>query len=228
MPSTDIMNKAQDILEICKRKLENGKTIKEVKKFVVGLHGEAIWQEIYKNISDYNNVQKRIRKKNQRFWMLISSPSAWHDERGDYIVNKRLRKLNNSKIQSWRIDGSKDITEQMREGEMGIIKVSDDKRSKEERIDDKGGVVDKLHAGIYGIFKIVRNEDGDVVYETDDGYWRVNIKVIDNFYNKGKIIPKEEAIGLLGKNVYKRMGSGEIDKSIYERVLEYQPLEGER
>jgi len=221
MSSTDTV-KAQKILEICKHKLDNKVKIEEVKKFVIEKHSEDVWQEIHKDVSEYNNVQKRIREKNKRYWMLISNPSAWYDEKGDFIVNKRLYELDENKIQHWKIDGTKDITEQMKEGEKGILKVSDDKRTEDERADEEGNIVDKLNAGIYGIFTIVKDEDGDCIYEDEDGYWFVNIKVINNFYSKGKMILKNDAIELLGNKVYSRMGSGEIDENIYERILEYQ------
>ncbi len=213
--------KVQKLLDICKRRLDKEEKIKQIEKFVIEQHGEEIWQKIHNDVLEYDNIKQSIREKDKRYWMLISNPKTWLDERGDYIVNKCLYELDEHEIQRWKIDGGKDIRKQMKEGAKGIIKVSDDKRTKDERTDEEGGIVEKLESGIYGIFEIVKDEDGDCTYKTEDEYWYVNIKVIDNFYSKGNIIPKDDAIELLGRNVYSSMSSRKMDKNIYEKIIEY-------
>jgi hypothetical protein len=69
----------------------------------------------------------------------------------------------------------------MKVGHIDIIKVSDDKRTEVERCDNEGELVNKLDAGIYGIFEVVEDEDGDCTYESEFGKYFVNIKVIDKF-----------------------------------------------
>ncbi len=109
---------------------------------------------------------------------------------------------------------------QMKIGQKGIIKVSEDTRSKEARKDENGDLVPLLESGIYGLFEIVEHENGSPIDEYQDEYM-VNIKMFDNFYKEDVNIPKEIAKELLGENIYNSIPSRKIDKSIYENVVKY-------
>ena len=210
------------LLQICKSKIDDGFSHEELISFIKSNENEILFSKIKEEIEDYIDKKMQNEQKNKLYWMLICNPLMWGDGSETYEVNELLYNLNENNIEPWKINARTDMERQMKVGHKGIIKVSDDKRTEAERCDDEGEIVDKLDAGIYGIFEVVEDEDGDCTYETEDGYYLVNIKVIDNFYRKGINISKEKSRELLGVDVYNSIPSRKIDKNLFDRVVNYQ------
>jgi len=208
----DELNK---LLEICKKKIDNGK---DALNFLESNFSEEVFLELENNLNNYIDEKENRNKKNKKYWMLICNPLDWGEGEEPYLVNELLYNLDEV---SWTINKHTDITHKMKEGHRGIIKVSKDNRTKEERCDEKGVVVEKLTSGIYAIFEVIQDEDGDCTYETKNDEWFVNIKVIDNLYRKNKIISKEKSIEFLTENIFFSRPSREISKVSYEKIIEY-------
>lgn len=215
-------NKFKDYQEICIRKLHNGDTFEEVKAYLLSCNnGENILKNIETDLQSYIEKKSARYEATKPYWMLISNPSMWGDATDKYEVNELLFNLNSETTQAWKINHHTSMELQMKAGEQGIIKVSDDKRTKAERTNDDGEILPLLDSGIYGIFEVVEDEDGDCTYQASSGDWYVNIRVIDNFYAKGNNISKEISKELLGDNVYNSIPSRKIDKKIFENVVAY-------
>lgn len=213
------MNKSDldAILAICKKRIDIDESYDDLKT----LHGEKIFLQIEAELQSYTEKKNSRYEANKPYWMLISNPSIWGDATEKYEVNQLLFNLNNETIEVWKINHNTSMELQMKAGELGIIKVSDDKRTKAERTNDDGEILPLLDSGIYGIFEVVEDEDGDSTYLANNGDWYVNIRVIDNFYAKDKNISKEISRELLGDNVYNSIPSRKIDKKIFENVVAY-------
>jgi|GEM_PF-3682940 len=186
---------------------------------------EKLKERILSNPNNINEdtiqaIEKYYKKykRKPKYWMLISNPEKWGDGTQEYEVNDLLFNL---KKDSWKVNSQIEMHLKMREGDLGIIKASEDRRSQKQRINHKGETVKVLTPGIYAIFQIVKDSDGDVVRKSNDGEWFVNIKIIENFFAKNNIIPKEEAIELLGKSIYENQGNREIDKELYDKIVAY-------
>ena len=213
----------EKLLQICKSKIDDGFTYDDLIDFIESNGNESIFSKIKEKVEDYIDNKIENVNKNKLYWMLISNPQKWYDCTEAYHqVNQLLWDLDEDSIESWKINGHTDMELQMKVGHKGIIKVSDDKRTEVERCDDEGELVDKLDAGIYGIFEVVEDEDGDCTYESESGEYFVNIKVIDNFYAKGTNISKEKSRELLGINVYNSIPSRQIEKKLFEKIVKFQ------
>lgn len=205
------------LLQIVKSKIDKGKTFDDIKEFILSTHGMQSFREIENEIFEHIKRKDILKEKNKSYWMLISNPSKWGSE-SKYMFNDTIFNLNENNIIEWSINKNTDISLQMKEGELGIIKVSEDSRTITQRTDNKGDVVQLLEAGIYAIFQIVKDNEGYVTFEDEHGDYRVNIKVIDNFYNKGKQISKEKSIEILGETKFNSMSSTKIDKKQFEII----------
>lgn len=205
------------ILTMCKKRIDIDESYDDLK----ALHGADIFTQIEAELQSYIEKKNARYEANKPYWMLISNPSIWGDATEKYEVNQLLFNLNNETIEVWKINHNTSMELQMKAGELGIIKVSDDKRTKAERTNDDGEILPLLDSGIYGIFEVVEDEDGDSTYLANNGDWYVNIRVIDNFYAKDKNISKEISRELLGDNVYNSIPSRKIDKKIFENVVAY-------
>lgn len=207
------------LLQITKSKIDKGATFKEVEKFIVTVHGKDIMSQLKADIDDYINLKDKNREKNQPYWMLICNPKLWGDGSEEFEANELLYDLDTHE-ELWKINANTNMELQMKIGQKGIIKVSEDSRSKEARTDYEGNIVPILESGIYGLFEIVEYETGSCIDEYY-GDFAVNIQMFDNFYKDGINIPKEKSRELLGENVYNSIPSRKIDKNLYDNVVDY-------
>ena len=151
--------------------------------------------------------------------MLICNPKLWGDGTDEYEVNELLFELDTHE-ELWKINANTSMHLQMKIGQKGIIKVSEDTRSKEARKDKNKEIVPLLDSGIYGLFEIVAYEEKNPIHKKY-GEYLVNIKMFDNFYKDGINISKEKSRELLGDNTYNSISSRKIDKKLYENVVNY-------
>jgi len=207
------------LLQIVKSKIDKGATFEEIEKFIIGIHGQETMDKIKTDIEDYLSLKNKSREKNQPYWMLICNPKLWGDGSEEFEVNELLYDLDTHE-EFWKINANTNMELQMKIGHKGIIKVSEDTRSKEARKDENGNTVPLLESGIYGLFEIVAGEDGKCIDEYY-GEFSVNIQMFDNFYKDGINIPKDKSRELLGENVYNSIPSRKIDKVLYENVVKY-------
>src|SRR5574344_1286100 len=208
------------LVQIAKSKIDKGATFKDIEKFITGLHGQSVMDKVRTNIEEYIHLKNEYQEKNQPYWMLICNPKLWGEGTDEFEVNELLYNLDTHE-ELWKINAHTSMHLQMKIGQKGIIKVSEDTRSKEMRTDENGDLVPLLESGIYGLFEIVDYENsGSPIDEYYDEYM-VNIQMFDNFYKEGVNIPKEIAKELLGENIYNSIPSRKIDKSIYENVVKY-------
>lgn len=217
------MNIDMDKLEqICKSRIDDGANLDDIKDFIVSKQNEDVYLTLEDNIKSYIDMKSECNEKNKLYWMLICNTEMWGEGTEQYEVNSLLYNLSEESIEPWKINQRTDMELQMKEGHRGIIKVSEDKRTKLARLTYEGEEIPLLQSGIYGIFEVIRDVDDDCTYENTNGDWFVNIKVIDNFYAQDRIIPKEKAIELLGKNIYNSIPSTKINKKVFENILNYQ------
>jgi len=212
------MNQRQkDQLRMYSNSIHKYDTFEDLKQYILNKkNGIEIFEAISVFLENYFNKYGRKTK----YWMLISNPKLWGDTE-EFKVNELLYNLNDNNIELWKINDKTSMDKAMRVGDLGIIKVSDDKRIKSSRLDDNGEEVPLLEAGIYAIFEVVKDEDEDTTWESEYGKFYVNIKVINNLFANGKNISKENSIKLLGENLYKSIPSTKIDKSIFDKVISY-------
>ena len=212
------MNQQQkDQLKMYSNSIHKYDTFEDLKQYILNKkNGIEIFEAIEIDLENYFNKYGRKTK----YWMLISNPKLWGDTE-EFKVNELLYNLNDNNIEPWKINDKTSMDKAMRVGDLGIIKVSDDKRIKSSRLDDNGEEVPLLEAGIYAIFEVVKDEDEDTTWESEYGKFYVNIKVINNLFANGKNISKENSIKLLGENLYKSIPSTKIDKSIFDKVISY-------
>lgn len=208
------------LMQIVKSKIDKGATFQDIEKFITGMHGQDVMDKIKIDVEEYISFKNKYREQNQPYWMLICNPKLWGDGTDEFEVNELLYNLDTHE-ELWKINANTSMHLQMKIGQKGIIKVSEDTRSKEMRKDDDGNLVPLLEPGIYGLFEIVEYENsGSPIDEYYDEYM-VNIQMFDNFYKDGVNIPKEIAKELLGENIYNSIPSRKIDKSIYENIVKY-------
>ena len=207
------------LVQIAKSKIDKGATFKDIEKFITDMHGQNVMDKLKVDIDNYISLRNEYFEKNQPYWMLICNPKLWGEGTDEFEVNELLYNLDTHE-ELWKINANTSMHLQMKIGQKGIIKVSEDTRSKEARKDENGDLVPLLESGIYGLFEIVEHENGSPIDEYYDEYM-VNIKMFDNFYKEDVNIPKEIAKELLGENIYNSIPSRKIDKSIYENVVKY-------
>jgi len=93
-------------------------------------------------------------------------------------------------------------------GMKGIVKVSEDHRTQKLL---KKYKVEKLLPGIYGTIEVINF--------TEDKK-EVTVKMIENFFKDGNIIPKEDARKILG-TTYGVPGQGYITEEQYIQVIDF-------
>jgi len=207
------------LLQIAKSRIDKGATIEEIEKFIISVHGQEIMDKIKTDVEEYLSLKNKNREKNQPYWMLICNPKLWGDGTDEYEVNELLYDLDTHE-ELWKINANTNMELQMKIGHKGIIKVSEDSRSKEARTDIDGNVVPLLESGIYGLFEIVEHEDGSPIDKYFDEF-SVNIQMFDNFYKDGINISKEKSRELIGESVYNSIPSRKIEKLLYDNVVKY-------
>ena len=212
-------NDLKDLVEMLKRKIDKGSSIEEIKTLVLLNQDENIYLEVKNELEKYTAYKTELLEKNQPYWMLICNPKLWGDGSDEFEVNELLHDLDTHE-ELWKINANTSMHLQMRIGQKGIIKVSEDSRSKEMRKDENGNLVPLLESGIYGLFEIVEYENNSPIDEYYDEYM-VNTQMFDNFYKEGVNISKEKSRELLGDNVYNSIPSRKIDKKLYDDVVKY-------
>jgi hypothetical protein len=215
-------NDLNTLLDIVKSKLDNGSTLEEIKKFIITTQNENVFSELKNDIENYIQSKQDIQNKIQKHWMLICNPATWGHEDGDFIVNELLKDLhNNEDGEWWKINDKTNMELKMKVGHKGIIKVSDDSRSQDLRTDEDDRIVPILESGIYGVFEIIEDFEGDFVVENEYGEHFVHIKMIDNYFDQGINISKEESRKLISESIYNSQSSRELDKNLFDRVIKY-------
>jgi len=205
----------QDFVEMYTNNIHQYNSFNELKEEIqVNEKAKHLSKETLKKIEDHFNKYGRKTK----YWMLICNPSKWREDTELYEVNDLLENLDK---EPWKINDRTSMEREMKKGDFGIIKVSNDTRSEINRIDDNGDIVPLLEAGIYAIFEVIHDEFGRPTFKGEDGNFYVNTQVTNNLFKKKKNINKENSIKLLGKNLYASIPSTKIDKTIYENVLKY-------
>ncbi|QOG11795.1 McrB family protein [Arcobacter sp. FWKO B] len=152
----------------------------------------------------------------KNYWLLLCNPDEWFGSQ--VLENAKVNDLLfNLDIEDWRVREShfKDI----KLGDFGIIKVGEDKRSNKRRTLADGQIAEKLDAGIYAIFEVIENKNGQILFYDNDET-RINIKIINNLFQKNAIIKKDTAQQIL-QGYYKQQSSVKMDSKIFQKVLDY-------
>ncbi len=152
---------------------------------------------------------------NKNYWMMLCNPNKWFGNK-----NNKNAKVNdilfNLTEYSWTT--GRNSFSDIKEGDLGIIKVGNDHRSIACRtLNDE--VVDKLAAGIYAIIEFIEI-DKTVLHNDENGISRVHFKVIRNLYKDEKIINKYNTEILL-KNNFKSFSSKKIPDEIFISINEF-------
>lgn len=134
----------------------------------------------------------------QQCLYLLTTRKKWGSSEDFFQVDRFLRERTD---EDWWIGSLKNISK----GMLGIVKVAKDPNS--EAYYEKNGSK-KLYAGIYWTF--------EVTTITGDGW--IKIRVLDNFYKKGKIIDKETLIEIPGIDFFKAQGPRYLPCEDYERI----------
>ena len=115
----------------------------------------------------------------RNYWLILCNPDEWFGSKVQENANVNDM-LFNIEEENWRVREShfKDV----KIGDLGIIKVGEDGRSKERRTLSDGRIVEKLNAGIYAIFEVVKDKNNRASYFENDTF-RINFKVINNLLN---------------------------------------------
>ena len=152
----------------------------------------------------------------RNYWLILCNPDEWFGSkvRENANVNDMLF---NIEEENWRVREShfKDV----KIGDLGIIKVGEDGRSKERRTLSDDRIVEKLNAGIYAIFEVVKDKNNRVSYFENDTF-RINFKVINNLFKQNNIIDKLHSKELL-KGYYNQQSSVKMEKNIFENVIKF-------
>jgi 5-methylcytosine-specific restriction enzyme B len=152
----------------------------------------------------------------RNYWLILCNPDEWFGSKVQENANVNDM-LFNIEEENWRVREShfKDV----KIGDLGIIKVGEDGRSKERRTLSDGRIVEKLNAGIYAIFEVVKDKNNRVSYFENDTF-RINFKVINNLFKQNNIIDKLHSKELL-KGYYNQQSSVKIEKNIFENVIKF-------
>jgi 5-methylcytosine-specific restriction enzyme B len=152
----------------------------------------------------------------RNYWLILCNPDEWFGSKVQENANVNDM-LFNIEEENWRVREShfKDV----KIGDLGIIKVGEDGRSKERRTLSDGRIVEKLNAGIYAIFEVVKDKNNRVSYFENDTF-RINFKVINNLFKQNNIIDKLHSKELL-KGYYNQQSSVKMEKNIFENVIKF-------
>jgi hypothetical protein len=212
----------KDLLEMLKRKIFNGEELSTIKKFVLLNQNEKIYLEIEEELKQYFEEKSKSNEKNKKYWMLVCNPMHWGDEEGEFKVNELLKNLHKQEDgEWWKINDKTNMELKMKIGHRGIIKVSEDTRNDDLRTDNNDEIVPLLDAGLYGIFEVTNDHEGDFVFKFDNGYWYIHIKMIDNYFDNGLNISKEKSRELIGETIYNSQSSRKLDKVLFDKVIDF-------
>jgi len=217
-------NDKKTLMDIIKSKIDGGWNFNDIQEFVIMQQDNDMFLEIKNEIENYFQVKQDINDKNKKYWMLICNPSDWEDDDdyNTYHVNETLKNLHNKEDgEWWKINDKTNMELKMKVGHRGIIKISNDTRNENFREDNDGNIVPLLDAGIYGIFEITNDHEGDYVYKFDNGYWYIHITMINNYFDKNINISSTKSKELIGETIYKSQSSRELDEVLFNRVIKY-------
>ena len=200
------------LLGICKGRMRKGENLEDIEKFILDTQGKKVLSELH------NELKQHANRKGDNYWIILCNPLTWYEGTNLYEVNDLLKEVNKKLDKEfWKING-KTVYPQIKVGDRGIIKVGEDKRKLKDRIDENGEIVDKLNAGIYATFEVIKDEERKSHKKQVEKESFVCIRVIDNFFKKNKIINKDKAIELLGKTTFQTKSSKKIEKFLYTKI----------
>jgi hypothetical protein len=152
----------------------------------------------------------------KNYWMMLCNPNKWFGEKSlkNAEVNDILLNLTQY---DWTT--GKNIFTDVQDGDLGIIKVGNDNRSKLCRTLD-GKVKEKLEAGIYAIIEFKKNQDGLILHEDENSVKRVHFRVVKNLYKENIIINKSNTKMLLSKD-YMSFSSKKIPENTFQNIEEF-------
>ena len=162
------------------------------------------WKILYED-------KKMDIKQDKHYWMLLCNPSKWFEECSESAKVNEI--LFNLEEYAWTT--GKSLFKGVSKGDLGIIKVGNDTRSKACRTVD-GELVEKLEAGIYAIVEFIE-KDGTVLHHDENKIRRVHFRVIKNLYKDDCIIKKKDTEMLLQNN-FKSFSSKRIPQDIFSDI----------
>jgi hypothetical protein len=209
------------LLNICIGRLDKKIPLEEIEDFILSTQGEEVLHELEEELKKYSNREQKVN-----YWIILCNPLTWFEGSELYMVNSLLKNLNK---EFWKING-RTVFPDIQVGDKGIIKVSEDRRKITDRRDKDGKIVDKLDAGIYATFEVSIDETTKNYKKVEENFWEeeesfVHIKVINNFFKNGDIIPKDESIELLTKNEFQTKSSKKLKdyaiKKLKEKIIDF-------
>jgi len=158
---------------------------------------------------------KIIKQEDKNYWMMLCKPNKWFGDKS--IQNAQVNDiLYNLTEYPWTT--GRNIFDDIQDGDLGIIKVGNDNRSKLCRtIGDE--LKAKLDAGIYAIVEF-KEKNGKILHEDNSGIKRVHLRVVRNLYKEGNIIAKDDTKKLLGSN-FMSFSSKKISSSTFKNIEQF-------
>jgi len=156
-----------------------------------------------------------IKQGNRNYWMMLCNPNKWFGDKS--IQNAQVNDmLYNLTEYPWTT--GRNIFDDIKDGDLGIIKVGNDNRSKICRtIGDT--VKEKLDAGIYAIIEF-KEKDGEILHKDSDAIKRVHLRVIRNLYKEDNIISKDDTKTLLGSD-FMSFSSKKIPFATFKNIEQF-------
>ncbi|MEA3552938.1 MAG: hypothetical protein U9R39_00900 [Campylobacterota bacterium] len=149
-------------------------------------------------------------KSKINYCMLLCNPNKWFGDKS--VKNAEVNGILHDLVEFDWTTGRNSFVD-IKEGDLGIIKVGNDHRSKACRTIGND-TVDKLDAGIYAIVEFINKDNGKVLNMDDNGTPRVHFKVVRNLYKENNIIDKENTQRLL-QGDFKSFSSKKISEDIF-------------
>jgi len=147
------------------------------------------------------------------YWMLLCNPNKWFGDKS--TKNAEVNGILYDLVEFDWTTGRNSFVD-IKEGDLGIIKVGNDHRSKACRTIGND-TVDILDAGIYAIVEFINNENGTVLHKDANGTPRVHFKVLRNLYKENEIIDKDNTQRLLLGD-FKSFSSKKISEDIFLNI----------
>ena len=156
-----------------------------------------------------------MKQENKNYWMMLCNPNKWFGDKS--IQNAQVNEiLYNLTEYPWTT--GRNIFDDIKDGDLGIIKVGNDNRSKICRtIGDE--IKEKLNAGIYAIVEF-KEKNCEILHKDSDGIKRVHLKVVRNLYQEGKIITKDDTKQLLGSD-FMSFSSKKIPSATFKNIEQF-------
>jgi len=156
-----------------------------------------------------------MQQENKNYWMMLCNPNKWFGDKS--VKNAQVNDILYNLVEyAWTT--GRNIFDDIKDGDLGIIKVGNDNRSKLCRtVGDE--LKAKLEAGIYAIVEF-KEKDGKILHKDSDGIKRVHLKVVRNLYKEGNIIAKNDTKRLLGSD-FMSFSSKKIPSSTFKNIEQF-------